>query len=164
MKIGLWQVSGGTDDVGLAGVAALCLAMALLVSGCRSTAEEGVHSLAAVTITGNTPGQISQVAQGVFEENGYQVAKPGLTSLVFEKKASGMSNLAYGNWGVGSPVWLRVKLSTIPVGEQKYRLQCQADLVRDRGSATEEEIKVGSLHRKPYQRLLDEVAKRLARP
>ncbi len=93
----------------------LLWAMAAVLSGCQTTGQQEMPSLAAVEIAGNTPGQISAVAKVVFEEDGYELAKPGLTSLIFEKKASGMSNLAYGNWG-GTPVWLRVKVLILPLG------------------------------------------------
>lgn len=135
----------------------------LVVSGCKSAEKQPVPGFAAVELTGNTPGQISEMAQEVFAEQGYQVARSGVTSLVFEKKGTGMNNAAYGNWLGDAPVWVRVKAQIGSVAGRTFRLECQAYMVRDRGAATEEEIKLGSMRRKPYQKLLDEVAARLKR-
>ncbi len=131
-----------------------------LLAGCHSTGPSGSSKLASVEIRWNTPGQISEVTSEVFEADGYEVARGGPTHLVFEKKASTMNNIAYGNW-MDSAVWERVKASIEPVGEATFRLECQAYFVRDRGGTTEEELKMGGMHSHTYQKLLDRVAKRL---
>jgi hypothetical protein len=140
-------------------VAAVC---GLLGSGCSSVNKPESARFASVEIHGNTPGQISQVALDVFRENGYQVWRVDSSKLVFEKEGSTLNNVAYGSWLGGSGVWIRVKASIVPVSEQTFRLQCQAYLVRDRGGATEDEIKVNRMRGHRYQKLLDEVARRLA--
>ncbi len=152
---------GKAADILPALVLAACVA---LLSGCASTSDASSSTTPAIDIKGNTPGQISAVTRDIFVQNGYQPGfQPGkltLTSLVFEKKASGMRNIISGDWS-DIPLWVRVKLSIRHVDEQTYRLECQSCLVRDRGSPLEEEIKSGSLNPKPYQELLDQVAKRL---
>ena len=85
-------------------------------------------------------------------------------SMVFEKEGSSMNNFAYGSWLGDSKVWIRVKGSVILIGERRSRLECTAFLVRDIGSATEEELPVRGMHRGQYQKLLDQVAQRLNRP
>ena len=138
---------------------AVCVGVALL-TGCHSTEPPGGSHFASVEIRGNTPGQISEAAAEVFQAEGYEVAKGGPTHMVFERKASGMNNFAYGNW-LDTPVWERVKASVEPVSEATFRLQCQAYLLRDRGGTTEEEIKLSGMRSNTYQKLLDKVAKRL---
>ena len=129
--------------------------------GCRSAGPSSAKPFASVEIKGNTPGQIHDVAVEVFREHGYKLAKPGLTRLVFERQGSTMDNLAYGNWIGDTPVWVRVKASIVPVAEAVFRLQCEAFLVRDAGSPIiEEEIKISHLRSGPYQKILDEVARR----
>jgi hypothetical protein len=141
----------------------LALVSALLVVvSCRSTGKPAGAEFAAVDISGNTPGQVSQMAISVFEAHGYLVANPGPQKPVLEKQASGMSNLTWGNWISDTPVWERVRLTITPRMDNTCRLQCQAFLLRDRGSIMEEEIKVRGLHSGKYQELLEEVAKRLA--
>lgn len=112
-------------------------------------------------LPGNTPGQIGEAVVEVFNGRGYTTVQAGLLDLVFEKKGSRMNNFAYGSWMGEEPIWVRVKLRIVAAGEQVYRLDCRACLVKDKGSAAEEEIKINRLHRGPYEKLMDEVAARL---
>lgn len=138
---------------------AACLAWAL--AGCSSPEQGSSSGFAAVTIKGNTPGQISEAAIAVFTEAGYAVVVPGRTRLVFEKEGSSMNNLAYGSWMGETPVWVRVRASVVPAGEATHRLECRAWMVRDHGSHLEEEVKASPMARGAYQKLLEEVARRL---
>ena len=139
----------------------VCLA-GLIASGCRSARKPASARFAAVELQGNTPGQIRKVAAEVFRTNGYKVVTTGLTNLIFEKEGTTMNNVAYGNWMGGTPVWVRVKGEIVPVSEGIFRLQCHAYMVRDKGSAAfEEETQLSNFRRRPYQRLLDQVAMRL---
>jgi hypothetical protein len=140
-------------------VLAGCLAWAL--AGCSSPEQGSSSGFAAVTIKGNTPGQISEAAIAVFTEAGYRVVVPGRTRLVFEKEGSSMNNLAYGSWMDETPVWVRVRASILPAGEATHRLECRAWMVRDHGSRLEDEVKVSPMARGTYQKLLEEVARRL---
>src|SRR5205814_1048994 len=104
---------------------------------------------------------IRGVTVEVFSEHGYKASGVGTPSLVFEKEGSGMDNAAFGNW-TGSPPWIRVRVSIIPMSEATFTLRCNAALVRDRGqTAFEEEIRLRNFQAGPYQKLLDEVAARL---
>ncbi|HRT10777.1 MAG TPA: hypothetical protein P5233_20525 [Candidatus Paceibacterota bacterium] len=139
----------------------LAVSLAVFLGGCSSPEKGSSNGFASVTIRGNTPGQISEAAIAVFTEAGYTVVVPGRTRLVFEKQGSSMNNLAYGSWLGDTPVWIRVRASVVPAGEATYRLECRAWMVRDHGANLEEEVKVSSLARGTYQKLLDEVARRL---
>jgi hypothetical protein len=132
-------------------------------SGCHSTGVPPSASFASVVISGNTPGQIRDAAEEVFTHDGYTVTQTDPGNLVFDKEGSKMNNFAYGNWLGDTPIWIRVKAAIVPLGEMSCRLQCHAYLVRDRGSASEEEITVSRLHKGQYQKLLDAVAQRFAR-
>jgi hypothetical protein len=131
----------------------------LLSAGCAT--REKPDYLAAVEIRGNTPGQIATATEAVFSENGYKLAGRSGTKLVFEKPGSGMNKFAYGDWVGDTQVWVRVKLNIVPIGEALFRVDCKAFLVKDKGGSTEEEIKVSSMHHRPYQKLLDDVATHL---
>jgi hypothetical protein len=150
----------GTFWITLALLLAICL---VGLSGCESTDKPKDTILASVIISGNTPGQIREAVKEVFRENGYQVSQTDAGGLILEKEASRMSNLAYGSWLGDSSVWIRVKTSIVPDGEMAFRLECSAFLVRDKGSAAEEELGQGKLHKKQYQKLLEEVAARFTR-
>ena len=136
---------------------AFCLVAA---SGCRSTDNSGSAGFASVMISGNTPGQIRNGTVEVFRADGYKVARSDPDRMIFEKEGSGMNNFAYGNWIGDSAVWVRVKASVMTAGEMTFRLQCRAYVVRDIGGSTEEEIILPGYRKGPYQKLLEEVARR----
>ncbi len=150
-------------------LAAAATLLGTILSGCHTTnnpevAEAAADATASVQIRGNTPGQIAEVATEVFEKHGYIRAGKRSYPLVFEKRGSKLSNLAYGSWTSDTPIWVRVKVSVLPAGEQTYLLQAIAYYVRDRGSSTEEELKVNRVSSWPYQKVLDEIAKRFRAP
>lgn len=138
-----------------------CLALCC-ATGCRSEKSAEPARFAAAEIKGNTPGQIDEVAREVFEAHGYKTLRDKLTSFEAEKKGTAMNNLAYGGWMGDTPIWVRVKVSIVPVAEATFRLQGRAFLVRDKGGPTEEELPVSRLHSGAYQKLLEEVAARLS--
>ena len=146
----------------LALVASCCVG--IFFACCASEGKTSSSRFAFVKIQGNTPGQICDVATQVFHARGYEGTRSDLSHMVFEKKATGMSNLTYGNWGDGPPLTLRVKADILPDGEQTYLLECQAYMVRDKGGSLEEEIKMGKMKNGPFQALLDEVENRLRGP
>lgn len=135
--------------------------LGIITVGCRSTDKPASARFASVELQGNTPGQISLVIEEVFRENGYQVTRPAPDKLLCEKKDSAWNNLVYGSWVYNTPVWLRVKVSIVPVAEARFRLECHAYEVQDRGAHMEDELAISTLRSHPYQKLLNEVAKRL---
>ncbi len=141
---------------------ALALLLALPAAGCRSLGKPYSARFASVEIPGRSPAQIRDATVAVFRDERYAVASAGLTDLVFEREASGFSNVAYGNWMGGTPVYVRVKVAIVPLADGVHRLQCDAYMVRDKGDAlVEEEVKLSIAHGGPYQKLLDKAAGRL---
>jgi hypothetical protein len=141
----------------------MMVGLALGWVGCHSTDSSSPARFASVVISGNTPGQIRDAAMEVFGDNGYRAASTDPSAMVFEKEGSSMNNFAYGSWLGDSRVWIRVKAGIIMTGERRNLLECTAFLVRDIGSAAEEELPVRGMHRGQYQKLLDQVASRLNR-
>jgi len=141
---------------------AVCFA-ALATTGCRSAAKQEPARFASVEIVGQTHERVRDVAAEVFHDHGYLVTRNGWGSLVFEREGSAMNNLAYGNW-MGGRVWVRVKATIFDVSARQCRLHCEAFILRNRGEALEEEIRIKRIHNRPYQELLDEVARRLGGP
>ena len=137
----------------------LCIS-SLALAGCKTNSNPNAAYFASVELHGNTPGQIAQVARAVFEDHDFFVARHTYTELIFEKQASKMDNLAYGNWIADKPVWLRIRAQIVPISEAHFRLQCRPFLVLDKNEVMEEEIKP-NFRAGPYQKLLDEVALRL---
>jgi hypothetical protein len=145
-------------------VLSLVIASGLLLStGCSSSSSKKSENprFASVEILKNTPGQIDEMVVQVFRAHGYETDRKKWPHSVFEKKASRFSVLEYGTWGDDTPLTDRVRVSILPVGDETFMLQCQAFMVKDRGMALEEEVKLGHRASKPYQELLDEVAHRL---
>jgi hypothetical protein len=156
-------LKGGLRTVAiLPALALLAGLLLLLTTGCQTDKPPSAR-FASVQITNNTPGQISQMAVTVFTEQGWKVAHGGIYKLVFEREASTLNQVAYGNWEEDKRLGTRVKASIIPVREMVFRLQCHVFMVRDMGSpAFEEEVKLFNVSGHAYQKLLDEVARRLS--
>jgi hypothetical protein len=143
----------------LAGLLAACLA-GFLTAGCSSTEKPASARFASVEIKGQPHERVRDVTAEVFHDHGYLVTRNGWADLVFEREGSAMNNLAYGNW-MGKRVWVRVKAAIFDSSARSCRLQCEAFILRNRGEALEEEIRITKVHSRPYQDLLDEVARRL---
>lgn len=132
-------------------------------AGCRSGPASA--SFASVTIPGKTPEEICQTAGAVFREDGYKVALLTPDRMVFEKEASRAESLAYSgvvDTHYGAITLVRVRAELVDLGEGSHRLQCQASMVRNAGdSFFADESSLVNMRSRPYQNLLDKVAKRL---
>jgi len=146
------------------GALALVLLGAVLFAGCRAS-QPSSASFASVVIKGKTPEEICQTTGTVFQEDGYMVGSLNPSGMIFQKEASRGQSLAYG--GVvdtyyGSTTAVRVRASLVDLGMGSYRLQCNAFMVRHTNdSFMEDESPLLNIRSRPYQNLLDKVAKRL---
>ena len=135
----------------------------LIGTGCRSGPASA--SFASVTIAGKTPEEICQTTGAVFREDGYKVALLTPDRMVFEKEASRAESIAYSgvvDTHYGAITLVRVRAELIDFGEGSYRLQCKAYMVRNAGdSFFADESPLVNVRSRPYQNLLDKVAKRL---
>ncbi len=143
---------------------ALLLGGAVLVFGCR-TSEPSSSSFASVVIAGKTQEEICRTTGAVFQEDGYIVGSLAPENMLFQKEASRGASLAYG--GVvdtyyGSTTAVRIRAQLVDLGTGTYRLQCKAFMVRKaEDSFFEDESPLLNIRSRPYQNLLDKVAKRL---
>jgi hypothetical protein len=65
----------------------------------------------------------------------------------------------------GASTLVRVRARVVDLGGGKRRLQCQAYMVSGAGdSFFEEEHRLANLRSRPYQNILNEIAKRLKQP
>ncbi len=140
------------------------LIAAALAAGCQ-TGGPASASFASVTIPGKTPQEICNTTGAVFQEDGYQVMSLNPSAMIFQKEASKGTSIAYNgmvNTHSGAVTLIRVRAELVPLGAGSHRLQCQASIVRGAGDAFfEDESKLTNLRSRPYQNLLDKVAKRL---
>jgi hypothetical protein len=142
----------------------LVLACGLFSAGCH-LGQPASASFASVKISGRSVGQIQQATVAVFRDDGYQAYNSSGLEWMFEKEGTQMNKVAYGNWIGGTPVWIRVRTSMVPLGPNSYRLQCHAFMVRSKGdSFFEEEVQLKNIRSGPYQELLDKVSGKLNQP
>jgi hypothetical protein len=134
--------------------------VALTTTGCRSTNQPYSASFASVEITGRTLDQIRSATVTVFREDGF--ATKGTSSMTLECNREGtrMNKFAYGDWVGNSGVMERVKVEIVQLSADKYRVQCNAYMVRDPGGL-EDEVKLAHIRRAPYQSLMNKIAARL---
>ncbi len=142
----------------------LWAAAGVVLLGCKSADKPASGSFASVQILGHTRQEIRAATLSVFQQDGFAPVGVEGVDLVFEKEGSKWDRIAYGNWIDDKGVWVRVRVSLVPLPAGVYRLQCQAFKVRDKGDAVfEEEVRLRSNRSKPYQALLDKVLGRLGR-
>ena len=141
------------------------LIVSSLLSGTSCRSGPASATFASVTIAGKTPEEICQTTGAVFREDGYKVALLTPDRMVFEKEASRAESIAYSgvvDTHYGAITLVRVRAELVDLGEGSHRLQCQAYMVRNAGdSFFADESRLVNMRSRPYQNLLDKVAKRL---
>ncbi len=149
------------------GFISLSLACGLFGAGCSSLGKPASASFASVTISGKSTGQICDATIAVFRQNGFRASVAG-QQMVFEREGSRGNTLAWD--GVvaaqsGAATIVRVRAQVVDLGDGSQRLQCQAYMVTDANDPfIQEEHRLADFRSRPYQDLLDEVAKRLKTP
>jgi hypothetical protein len=133
----------------------------MFITGCRSVGKPASASFASVEIKGKTVAQIHDATIEVFRKDGFAVTAEQATKFVFDKEGSRMQKFARGDWYEGAPVYERVRVEIVNLGEGTYRLQCTASMVRDKGSFFEDETKLLNIRGRPYQNLLEKIVKQL---
>ncbi len=136
----------------------LFAACALLsLTACRSPG--GGH--ASVIISGQSLDNIRATATAVFNSAGYSLATSTPDEMTFQKLGSLGDGILYGGWEAKG-VMSRVRVRFAPYADKDYQLVATAYTVRDAGdSVFEEENRKLVLSRGSYQKLLDEIKKRV---
>ena len=138
--------------------------IAMLGSGCHSS-QPSSASFASVVIHNHSLAEVQQTTAQVFRENGYFSAVTGPNTMLFEREGSRANDIAYNGIAgsyYGEKSKVRVRGEVVELGGNSWRLQCQAFMVRNAGdSFFEEESRLTQLRAGPYQRMLNETAKRL---
>jgi hypothetical protein len=138
----------------------------ILCAACRSGQPESA-SFANVIIKGKTPEEICQATGSVFQADGWRVGSLDPNQMVFQREATRGEALAYGglvDTYYGSSTAVRCRAQLVDLGAGSYRLQCKAFMVRNANdSFFQDESALVNLRSRPYQKLLDKVAKQLER-
>ena len=130
------------------------------MAGCGLT-KPASASFASIVVNGHTMKEIQNAAGHVFSADGYNVMVRD-NEMKFEKQGSRAAELAYEGLAGNGPVNVRVLASIVQLSQTSYRLECQAFIVKSPGDPVMEEvIRLQNIRSRPYQDLLDKVAKEL---
>jgi len=144
----------------------LVLLAAMFSAGCKSLDRPESASFAAVVISNNSVAQIRQAAVAVFQENGYTALVLEDGSTGFQREATGREQRQYaGLVGAheGDKVLIRVQIKIEPKNASAYWLSCKAYAVTNPGQGIFETTNaLFGFQSDPYQKLLNQVAARLA--
>ena len=142
-------------------VAGLLALDALSLVGCQSARQPGSMSHASAQVKGHSPEDIRQTTTAVFREAGYALVATSQEEMVFDRPGSRQDAIKWGGWSAAG-VTMRVKVGVSRMTDGSDLLEAEAYAVQnsdDEFFRTERRNIV--LNRRPYQKLLDEVAKRL---
>jgi hypothetical protein len=135
----------------------IILSVVSLFVGCASTpAKLGSHRLAAVVIKGSSPDDISASAKEVFEAHQFDLEPEDNNELVFQKKASNMNSMLYGDWFSG-PVWARAKLYLRELRPGELLLDCDVYMVQDPDDPLFQKERRVRASKSEFQKLLEEI-------
>lgn len=129
--------------------------------GCQSANQPGSMSHAAVQIPARSVAEIQETTTAVFQEEGYVLARTRPEELIFERPGDRRDAAKWGGWmGEGVTMRVKVQFSELPGGSQ--RLQADAYAVQNSDDPFfRTESRNVLLNRRPYQKLLNEIARRL---
>lgn len=139
----------------------LFLALILLVVGCQSAQQPGSTSHASVQIQGRSVAEIQATAAIVFREEGYALTLTTRREMVFERPGTRWDAAKWGGWS-GQGVTMRVKVQLSQQVNGGQLLQADAYAVQNSDDPFfQNESRNILVNRHPYQKLLEQVAKRL---
>lgn len=139
---------------------AVLLALATF-TGCRSAGEPGDINHAAVQIHGRSLQQIQEATADVFQQNGYTQTGRDNWMMVFVRPGTQRDALKYGGWS-GDGVTIRVRVEFAPDTAESYWVKANAYAEQNsKDPFFRDESRSLMLNRRPYQNLLNQVAKTL---
>jgi hypothetical protein len=129
----------------------------LCFTGCASTAHKvGSERLAAVVVKGSSPDTIKASAKDVFGKHGFEAEPEDDNDLVFQKKATTMNSVFYGDWFSG-PVTARVRLFLTLARPEEILLDGDVYMVQEADDPLFMKERRVHAHRSELQQLLEEV-------
>lgn len=141
------------------------LLLAFATPGCKSFSGPASASFASVVITDHSPQQVAEATAKVFEADGYRGRVTGEAQMVFEKEASRATTIARAglvDTQAGAQTINRVRVQFVPLSGGAIRIQCKAYMVSGGNDEfMQDEVAVSNMRSRPYQNLLDKIAKSL---
>lgn len=142
-------------------ISSLAIVCTLGLAGCQSGRQPGSASHASVQIQGRSLDSIFQTVDAVFGEEGYAATAVSADLMVFERPGSRQDAAKWGGWS-GAGVTMRVRLRITPLPQACYLLEADAYAIQNSDDPFfQTESRNMLLNHWPYQKLLNEVAKRL---
>ena len=142
-------------------VAGLLAVGAVSLVGCASSKQPGSMSHASVQVKGHSLEDIRQTTTVVFREAGYSLAATSPEETVFERPGSRRDAAKWGGWS-GEGVTMRVKAGLSKMTDGSYLVEADAYAVQNSDDPFfRTESRNILLNRRPYQKLLDEMARRM---
>jgi len=147
-------------------VTALFPLMTLLAcTGCGTTKGPASASFASVIIQNHSEAEIGAATTQVFAADGYRGGPSGPGQMLFEREASRATTLAReGMVGTayGAQSFIRVRVETVELPGNQYRLQCKAYTVSGGSDPFfQNEVAYANFRSGPWQSLLNKVKKQL---
>lgn len=147
---------------------ALLLAAVVFADGCSSMDKPASASFASVVIVNQTPAKIRQAVIAVFQDNGYSILPQTDGSLAFQREATRSEQLSYaGIAGTqeGERVAMRVLVNIQPKNPSAYWVGAKAYAVCNPDQPVfENTTALFNFQSGPYQKLMDQVAKKVILP
>lgn len=144
-----------------------CLVASLLVlglvslPGCRSARDPGSMSHASVQIQDHLVTDIQKTTAAVFGAEGYSLSTATAEEMVFDRPGTRRDALKWGGWS-GNGVTMRVKVALSKLTNGAWLVEANAYAVQNSDDPFfQTESRNVLLNHRPYQKLLNEVAKRL---
>lgn len=133
----------------------------LLLNSCRSAGVPGDINHAAVQIKGHSLNEIQDVTDEVFRSNGYTETSRNTTMIAFSRPGTQGDALRYGGWS-GEGVTIRVRVEFSEQADKSCWVKANASAVQNSEDPFfQTESRAMTLNRRPYQNLLNKVAKQL---
>ena len=142
-------------------VAGLLALGAVSFVGCQSARQPGSMSHASVQVKGHSLEDIRQTATAVCRDAGYSLVATSQEEMVFDRPGSRRDATKWGGWSAAGVI-MRVKVGLSRMTDGSELLEAEVYAVQnsdDEFFRTERRNIV--LNRRPYQKLLDETARRL---
>jgi len=133
----------------------------ILIVGCRSAGVPGEVNHAAVQVTGHDLKEIQDVTSEVFQKSGYTLTSRSTDRMTFTRPGTQADAARYGGWS-GDGVLIQVRVEFSPQSDGACWVKANAFAEQDANDPFfRTESRAMTLNRRPYQKLLNEVAKQL---
>jgi hypothetical protein len=142
-------------------VSGLLVLGAVSLAGCQTAKQPGSMNHASVRVKGHSLEDIRQTTTAVFRDAGYSLVATSPVEMVFDRPGSRRDATKWGGWSAAG-VTMRVKVGLSKMTDGSELLEAEVYAVQnsdDEFFRTENRNIL--LNRRPYQKLLDEVARRM---